>query len=89
MSRLKSKKENKIHKLGGSQHIIGKDQMKEKKLFNKECMLFKPILTQYFLILKYQAHYEIFHLENFFINIGLITTVCQRVKFIQFQSSNC
>lgn len=43
----------------------------------------------FFLILKYQAHYEIFHLENFFINIGLITTVCQRVKFIQFQSSNC
>lgn len=42
-----------------------------------------------FLILKYQAHYEIFHLENFFINIGLITTVCQEWSSIQFQSSNC
>lgn len=52
MSRLKLKKEDRIHKLGEYQplkyqHIVSKGQLKETKLFNKECVLFKPILTHY------------------------------------------
>ena len=90
MSRLKLKKEDRIHKLGEYQplryqHTVNKGQLKEQNyLIRNACYSSQSSLT-ICLILKYQAHYEIFHLESFFINIGLITTVCQRMKFIQFQ----
>lgn len=90
MSRLKLKKEDRIHKLGENQplkyqHIVGKGQLKEQNyLIRNACYSSQSSLT-FLLILKYQAYYEIFHLEKFFTNIGLITTVCQRVKFIQFE----